>query len=58
MGILIRSLEGRASLLGSGLLGLALCADKEKRLEAQQISALWVPDFGSAGPMALASLAA
>ena len=43
--------RGGASLLGSGLLVLALCADKE-RLEAQQISALWVPDFGRPSPMA------
>ena len=43
--------RGGASLLGSGLLVLALCADKE-RLEAQQNSALWVPDFGRPGPMA------
>ena len=51
MGIFDSVARGGASLLGSGLLGLALCADKE-RLEAQQISALWVPDFGSTGPMA------
>ena len=57
MGISIRSLEGGASLLGSGLLVLALCADKE-RLEAQQNSALWVPDFGRPGPGSWASLAA
>ena len=44
--------RGGASLLGSGLLVLALCADKE-RLEAQQNSALWVPDFGRPGPVAL-----
>ena len=57
MGIFDSVARGEASLLGSGLLVLALCADKE-RLEAQQNSALWVPDFGRPGPMALASLAA